>query len=183
MIDCIPSKTPLPIGIVLTENDESGDPEIRTQFQQIIGSLLYGMIGSRPDISFAVIRLARYSSNPSFAHLRAARHIMRYIKGTLNYSIKYDGDSGNGLIGYSDADWAENKDDRHSMTGFIYLLANGAISWVTRRQPTPALSSTESEYMALSDSSCHACWLRTFISELGYNSKIGFYLPAFLTNP
>src|SRR5271170_4737874 len=71
-----------------------------------------------------------------------------------------------GLIGFSDADWAENKDDRHSTTGFTYLMAEGAVSWVSRRQKTVALSSTEAEYMALSDASRQLAWIRNFLEEI-----------------
>ena len=71
-----------------------------------------------------------------------------------------------GLIGYSDADWAENKDDRHSTTGYVFLLADAAVSWVSRQQKTVALSSTEAEYMALCETARQCAWMRTFLSEL-----------------
>ena len=81
--------------------------------------------------------------------------------------MRYSGASNAGLIGYSDSDWAEDRDDRHSTTGFIYLMAGGAISWASRRQPTISLSSTEAEYKAASDTCRQMMWLRTFGNELG----------------
>jgi len=168
MMDSNPLNTPFAPGVVITENKETCDPETRTLFQQMIGSLLYGMIGSRPDIAYYVIRLARYCSNPSQHHVKLARDIMRYLRGTLDYNIKYEGKSDSGLIGFSDADWAENKDDRRSITGYVTLLANGAVTWVSRRQATVALSSTESEYMSASDACRHLCWQQTFLTELGF---------------
>lgn len=81
--------------------------------------------------------------------------------------MRYSGASNAGLIAYSDSDWAEDRDDRHSTTGFIYLMAGGAISWASRRQPTISLSSTEAEYKVASDTCRQMMWLRTFGKELG----------------
>jgi hypothetical protein len=105
--------------------------------------------------------------------MMAAKHILRYLIGTRSYKITFDGSSNAGLIGYSDSDWAENKDDRHSTTGFVYFMANAPVAWVSRQQKTMALSSTEAEYMALSDASRQCAWLRSMQHEIGYT----------LTNP
>ena len=81
--------------------------------------------------------------------------------------IHYDGSSHAGLIGYSDSDWSENKDDRHSTSGQVFTLANGAISWCSRRQKTVALSVAEAEYMELAETAKQAAWLRSFSQEIG----------------
>ena len=75
--------------------------------------------------------------------------MLRYLKGTKEFNIKYDGSSDAGLIGYSDSDWGENRDDCHSISGHVFLMANGAISWASQRQKTVALSVGEAEYMEL----------------------------------
>ena len=93
--------------------------------------------------------------------------MLRYLRGTSHYRLRYDGASNAGLIAFSDSDWAEDRDDRHSQTGFIFKMAGGAISWASRRQPTISLSSTEAEYKAASDTSRQMMWLRTFGDELG----------------
>ena len=81
--------------------------------------------------------------------------------------MRYYGASNDGLLSYSDSDWAEDRDDRHSTSGSVFLMAGGAVSWASRRQPTISLSSTEAEYKAASDTCRQLTWLRTFGSELG----------------
>ena len=133
----------------------------------MIGTLLYASIGTRPDIAFAVTRLSRYNTNPTDEHHRYAQYILKYLKGTIKTRIHYDGSSHAGLIGYSDSDWGENKDDRHSTSGQVFTLANGAISWHSRQQKTVALSVAEAEYMELAETAKQAAWLRSFSQEIG----------------
>ena len=82
-------------------------------------------------------------------HIKYAKYILRYLKGTRELKIKYDGISDAGLIGYSDSDWGENRDDHLSTSGHIFLMANGAISWASQQQKMVALSVGEAEYMEL----------------------------------
>ena len=133
----------------------------------MIGTLLYASIGTRPDIAFAVTRLSRYNANPTDEHHRYAQYILKYLKGTIKTHIHYDGSSHAGLIGYSNSDWGENKDDRHSTSGQVFTLANGAKSWHSRRQKTVALSVAEAEYMELAETAKQAAWLRSFSQEIG----------------
>ena len=109
-----------------------------TLYQQMIGSLLYVQIGMRPDISFAVSRLAQYASNPSPNHIRLAKYVFCYLKGTADLRLLYDGMCGNGLYGYSDSSWGDNPDNRHSTKAACSLLADAAISWCSRKQKTTA---------------------------------------------
>ncbi|THG97055.1 hypothetical protein EW026_g4883 [Hermanssonia centrifuga] len=157
-------------GVQLVKAGPSYDanPELRHMYQSMIGTLLYLMLGTRPDISFAVTKLSQFMSNPTSEHMAAVKHIFRYLNGNRHLVIRYDGLSGSGLIGYVDSDWAEDKDDRHSIMGSAFFMANGVVSWVSRKQKTVALSSTEAEYMALSDTCRQISWLRQFESELGY---------------
>ena len=173
MLDASPARTPLAAGTVLVKADPKLpiDFALRTKYQSLIGTLLYITLGTRPDISYAVTRLSQYSAHPTSEHLKAAMHILRYLNGTRSLQIVYRGASRSGLIGYSDSDWAENKDDRHSTTGYVHFMADAAVSWVSRRQKTVALSSTEAEYMALSDSSRQVAWLRMFQRELGFDTS------------
>lgn len=168
MLDAKPARTPLPSGAVLIASDKPSSPQLRLQYQSIIGTLLYVMLGTRPDIAYAVTRLSRYNANPSEENLKSAKYILRYLKGTPDYKITYNGASNSGLIGYSDSDWGENKDDRHSTSGFVFFMADAVVSWVSRRQKTVALSTADAEYMTLSDSSRQLAWLRSFQQELGF---------------
>ena len=164
------TKTPLPEGVHLVATTELTPPEKLTQYQQLIGTLLYASIGTCPDIAFAVTRLSRYNTNPTDEHHRYAQYILKYLKGTIKTRILYDGSSHAGLIGYSDSDWGENKDDRHSTSGQVFTLANGAISWHSRQQKTVTLSVAEAEYMELAETTKQAAWLSSFSQEIGRSS-------------
>ena len=100
-------------------------------YQQMIGTLIYAAIGTRPDITLAAMRLSRYNNNPTEEHIKYTKHVLRYLKGTRELKIN-DGASDVGLIGYSDLDWGENRDDRHSASGHVFLMANGAVSWASQ---------------------------------------------------
>ena len=126
------------------------DSKLQQCFQSVIGNLLYLMIGMRPDIAFAVINLSQFA-NPAKEHLHHALGICHYLAGTLNYLLVYNGGSNMGLIAYTDSDWASDPIHHRSQTGFFMKLADGIITWSSRAQKTIALSSTEAEYMAMSD--------------------------------
>jgi len=168
-----PAATPLPAGYMPEASAQGAaiDPELRSCYQTVIGSLLYLTLGTRPDIAFAVTKMAQFAASPNKEHLAKALYICRYLIGTKNYNITYDGSSGYGLIACTDSDWASDPSNRRSQTGFFLKLAGGAISWTSRAQKTIALSSTEAEYMALSDCSRQVVWMHTLLGELGYNLR------------
>jgi hypothetical protein len=125
------------------------------------------MIGTRPDIAFAVTKLAQFSANPSQEHFERAKYICRYLVGTKNYSLVFKHAPGKGLATYTDSDWTSDPITRRSVTGYFFQLAGGPITWRSRAQTTVAHSSTEAEYMALSDCSRQVSWIRTIFLELG----------------
>ena len=96
---------------------------------------------------------------PTQAHLTAVRRIFRNLKGTIDLSLQYK-PSGGKLLGYPDADWANDMDDRHSTTGNVFTMLGGAISWLNQKQATVALSTAEAEYIALGSAPQEAIWLR-----------------------
>ena len=149
LLDANNANTSLPAGIHLEKSEEPAALDTKTSYQQIIRTLIYAAIGTRPNIAFAAMRLSRFNNNPTEEHIKYARYVLRYLKGTKELKIKYDRSSDAGLIGYSDSDWGENRDDHHSTSGHIFLMANGAISWASQRQKTVALSVGEAEYMEL----------------------------------
>ena len=127
---------------------------------------MFAMIETRPDIAFATSVVSRYAKNPGKTHMEAAKHILRYLSGTKNRGITFGG--GDLFIqGYSDSDWAGDKEQRKSTSGYVFMLNNGPISWCSKRQTTVALSSTEAEYMALTLAAKEATWLRLLMTELG----------------
>ena len=100
--------------------------------------------------------------------MRLAKYILTYLSGTSDLQLCYDGTCGEGLYGYSDSSLGDQADDYHSTLGYVFLLANAAISWCSRKQKTVAQSTTQAEYMALADAANQAAWYRSFLMELGY---------------
>lgn len=119
---------------------------------------------SRPDISFAVNLVCRYTNNPNSNHVNAVKHIIRYLIGTKHFCIEYKGNTD--LIGYSDSDYASDIESRKSTTGYIFLMNDGPITWASRKQQTIALSTMEAEFMAACDATKELLWLKQFLSEL-----------------
>jgi hypothetical protein len=119
---------------------------------------------TRPDIAFAVNKLSQYLRDPSLSHWYAAVGILNYLKTTSTLKLRLGGSLN--VSGYSDSDWAEDRDDRRSTSAYTYRIGDGAISWKSRKQATVSLSSTEAEYKALSDSCKEGLWLRHLLTEL-----------------
>ena len=151
--------TPLPQGYYPSKHLGSVDPELQSRFQQVIRSLLYITLGTRPDVAYAVAALSQHAANPSKEHLDKALYICRYLLGTRHYSLVFDGASQAGLIAYTDSDWASDYNDCHSQTGWFFKLANCTFSWRSCKQERVAHSSMEAEYISLSDCSRQAKWL------------------------
>jgi len=131
MADANPHNTPLPAGAdvhLVKYNSQVSVLDIK-HYQSLIGSLLYIQIGTRPDISFAVSCLAQYAANPLPNHLRLAQYVLSYLVGTVDTCLCYDGTTGEGLYGYTDSSLADQADDCHSTSSYVFLLANSAISW------------------------------------------------------
>ena len=125
---------------------------------------MYAMLGSRPDIAYAVSRVSQYSINPDPTHWTAVKRIFRYLAGTPNRGLCY-GLFGSGR-GFTDADWGSGE-DRKSIGGYTFLLNGAAISWVSKKQSPVALSSTEAEYMALTQAVKESIWLQGLLRDLG----------------
>ena len=113
----------------------------------------------------SVAVVSRYNSSPTVAHFTAIKRILRYLKGTINLSLQYKV-TGQEIIGYSDADWANDLKNRHSTTGNVFVMAGGAISWLSQKQPTVALSTSEAEYMSLGSATQEAIWLKRLLNDL-----------------
>jgi hypothetical protein len=154
---------------MFTTSDKVPKPEFRKKYQQLVGSLMYLMIRSRPDIAFAVVKLSTQMVSPAKDHYTAGIHLLRYLNGTKKRVLEFNGNSNSGIIAYSDSDWASDPQDRKSITGNFCTLANGPVSWLSRKQKTIALSSTEAEYMALSDCSRQLVWMSQLLTEVGFD--------------
>ena len=158
-----------PKGYHPSPNDGTVDPKMQTQYQQIIGSLMYIMLGTRPDVAYPVTKMAQRAANPSQDHLNRTRHICHYLAGTSKYALVCNGNTNKGLVPCAGSDWASNPVDRRSTTGYMVKLADAIFICNSRAQRTVVLSSTEAEYMSLSDTSRQLVWIKALLSELGVN--------------
>lgn len=169
--ECKPMDTPTQRGIALSTEMGPKTPEERTKmkgipYSSVVGSLMYAMICTRPDICHAVGLVSRFQSNPGLEHWKAVKRILRYLKGTEDYVLCYGG-SDLRLVGYTDADWGGDPDERKSTSGYAFMLNGGAVSWCSKKQSCIALSTMEAEYIASSAASQEAVWLRRFLKHLG----------------
>lgn len=163
MDECKSVATPLAenFDFSASNNQNSQNP----LYQKLIGSLMYLAVLTRPDICFSVSFLSQFNNCHSDYHWQCAKRILRYLKGTKKLSMKFEKKDSD-LIGYVDADWGSNKKDRKSYTGYVFKLAGASISWRSCKQKTVALSSTEAEYMALSEATKEAIYLRNLLEDL-----------------
>ncbi|XP_046472611.1 uncharacterized protein [Neodiprion pinetum] len=176
MADCKPAVTPTDPNQKLTKdmspkNNEEIEEMSRIPYQEAIGSILYVAQGTRPDLSYAINTVSKFNNNPGKAHWSAVKRILRYLKGTSKMRLEFSAKANTDLIGYCDADWASDTDERRSCTGYVFILQGAAISWNCKRQHTVALSTTEAEYMALSSATQEAMWLKQFKEELWPNDQ------------
>jgi hypothetical protein len=171
---CNPISTPAEAGVSLSasmcpQTDSEKLEASAFPYRQITGALQYLVTGTRPDIAVAVSNVSRFNANPGKQHIAAVKRILRYLKGTSTHGVILGGkEKSLSLVGYSDANWAGDVDTRRSTTGYVFMLGQGPISWKSKLQPSTALSSMESEYMALSSATQEAIWLRRLLRDLGY---------------
>ena len=146
-------------------SDESSELVDMTQYKQIIRSFMYPM-KTRPEIFFVVNTLSQYLVKPRRVHLIVAKHMMRYLKGTINFGIYYDGDHDYRLCGYTYANWFGSIPDKKSTSCGCYCLGSTMISWFSRKEYNVSLSTAEAEYIAAYFASCEAIWLQKLMSGL-----------------
>ena len=151
-------------------------------YASVVGSLMYAQTCTRPDISFVVGMLGRYQSNPGVHHWKAAKKVLRYLQGTKEDMLIYRRSNNLEVIGYSDSDYAGCVDTRKSTFGYLFLLADGAISWKSAKQSVIATSTMEAEFVACFEATIQSLWLRNFISGLGIVDSIAKPLRIYYDN-
>lgn len=146
--------------------DDNGKRVDAANFKQMVGCLMY-LLATRPDLAYVVCLIARYKEKPTEMHFAAAKRILRYLKGSLQYGILYKkGAMSCELEGWSDSDYAGDLDDRKSTSGYVYKFGSGAISWSSKKQAIVTLSTTEAEFVAASSCACQGIWLRKILHHL-----------------
>lgn len=157
---------------ILPGNDEEELAD-ESAYASAIGSLGYASNSTRPDITFATSQLGRFNSSPVIRHWKSACRVFRYVKGSIDCCITYSfGPTSDELtnelkaIVYSDSDFASDKTNRRSVSGYIVMLGGGPVSWQSRRQKSVSTSTAEAEYVALFEASKQAIWTTGFLNEL-----------------
>lgn len=135
-----------------------------TKYRQVIGTLQYLSL-TRLDISYAVNKLAQFMQSPSVAHWTATKRLLYYLKSTIYHGLFLKKGKQLALTAFSDADWADNRDDRTTTSAYIVYLGGNVISWCSKKQNTVARSSTEADYRALASCAAKILWLQTYFGN------------------
>lgn len=148
-------------------DDKSKKEMENIPYRGAVGSLIHLAVNTRYDIATALGVVTRYFNNPGQEHWKSVKRIFRYLKGTTDLAIVYDGNQPLDPIGYMDASYASCLDDRKSVTGYVFLMCGAAVAWGSKKQATVAASSTEAEYMAAYESTIQAIWIKNLLQEIG----------------
>ncbi len=167
-----PVATPVDINTKLVKPLDDDEGIDQTRFQSAVGSLLYLSTRTRPDIAYAVNNVAKFCAKPTKQHWTAVKCIMRYLNGTLDLGLLYHKEESKECVGFSDADWAGDQDDRRSMYMYMHVYISGAaVSWRSKKQSCVALSTAEAEYMALASATQEVVWMRKLLADLQNKTK------------
>ncbi|KAK8698024.1 hypothetical protein V6N13_114156 [Hibiscus sabdariffa] len=147
-------------------------PQERERMSQIpyasaIGSIMYAMICTRPDLSYALSMTSRYQANPGEGHWTAVKNILKHLRRTKYVFLVYGSEEELCIKGYTDASFQTDKDDSRSQSGSVFCLNGGTVSWKSSKQDTVADSTIEAEYVSASEATKEIVWIKKFISELG----------------
>lgn len=187
MADCKPVTTPMEPGLRLTHDMCPTTAKDIAEMKDVpylnaVGALNYLAVATRPDISYAVHKLARFNANPGADHWKAVKHLFRYVQGTKDLSLTYAPDPNQESLFttysdgvhekhqftvYTDADFAGDKDNKKSTNGFVIKIGTGAVSWTSKLQGKLARSSTEAEFYGAGLAGTEIIWLRQLLGELG----------------
>jgi len=166
-VDCKTVSTPM---LPIPESSNSGkapEKESTYPYRQAVGALMYLMLGSRPDLAYSVGFLSRSLENPTTEDIARLKRVFRYIAGTLDLGITYRKNTEKGVFeSYSDADFGECTKTGRSTSGVVIIYAGGAVSWLSQRQGTVTLSSTEAELVAANEGAKEVVWLSRLLQEV-----------------
>ncbi|XP_062535018.1 uncharacterized protein LOC134204205 [Armigeres subalbatus] len=161
MSECNPARTPMEKGLVLKREGEN----INQPYRELLGSLMYVMLSVRPDICYPVGYLGRFQQQPSTEHWQALKRIVRYLQGTKKLMLQFKRNpKSRALIGFVDADWASDTEDRKSISGYIFQVFGCTVAWCSKKQTTVATSSSEADI-----------YVNTYISLLCENTTTGLW--------
>jgi hypothetical protein len=164
------ASTPLPQNYLQLVQNDNGDPaEENFPYREMIGSLMYAMVGTRPDLAFSLQYLCQYMQSPSKIHCEFLKHVFNYCKRN-SYALTFKRDNDLILKGWADASYANNHDGK-STSGYCFKIGNSIVSWSARKQNIVALSTTESETIGLTYAAQEAIWFKELLAELGFRQQ------------
>jgi len=171
LMDITPQNTPLPVGFTLDQDmspkmDSKRKEMVNKPYRPILGSVMWGQIATRPDLSFAVSLLSRFQADPGLEHWKGLLHVIGYIRNTMDFGLTYSWNADLNPLAYIDADYDRCWDTCRSTSGYVFMMAGGAITWSSKRQATVALSTVEAEYVAMSRCAQQMVWMQTWLDEV-----------------
>ena len=166
MLNAKPIGSPLQPGLQLIKTPDDEDA-CDCPYLEALGSLNYASGLTRPDITFAVNQLQRFGTKPSNTHWTMVKRVMRYLRGTLDYSLVYGSDNSD-PVGYCDSDFAGDSEERRSTSGFVFKLFGGPIVWRSELQEITAVSVAEAEYVSMAEALKQSLWIRPFLVSIGH---------------
>lgn len=182
LLECKPVSLPIANHFKLTsdQSPKTEDELYRMQnvpYANTIGSIMYLMVCTRPDLAHSISILSRFMSNPGETHWLAVKWMLRYLKGSSSLGLEFKrSKEGIKLKGYTDSDFAGDVDNRRSTSSYIFTLCDGCISWKSQLQKLVALSSTEAEYIAACDAVKESIWLKGLLNEISFaNDSVDIY--------
>jgi hypothetical protein len=183
MVDCKTVATPVVTTSQLSHDRtsilENQDAVLtNVPYREAVGSLMWASIATRPDLTYTVTTLSQFLDKPTQTHWNAVKHVLRYLKATENFKLTYGG-AKSGLEGYSDADGMSHA-ERKAISGYVFLIDGGAISWSSKKQELVSILTTEAEYIATTHAVKEALWLKQFLSELFH--PLDHPLPVYCDN-
>ncbi|XP_019172660.1 PREDICTED: uncharacterized protein LOC109168060 [Ipomoea nil] len=166
---CKTPRTPISTSTKVSK-DDTGASVDNTVYRSLIGILLY-LTASQPDIMFSVGMCARYQSDPKESHLIAAKRILKYIKGTIQYGLWYSKDNELSLSAYCDADWAGNIDDKKRTSGECFFVGKNLVSWLSKKHNSISLSTAEAEYIVAGGCCTQLVWMKQMLLDYGLTQR------------
>ena len=152
-------------------------------YASAIGSIMYAMLCTRPDVSYALSIMSRYQSDLGESHWTAVKNILKYLRRSKDMFLVYGGLEDDLVVnGYTDASFQSDNDDFRSQSRYVFCLNGGAVSWKSSKQSTAADSTAEAEYIAASDAAKEAVWIKKFITNLEVVPSITNHVDVYCDN-
>jgi len=154
------------------DNEELLGPEV--SYLSAIGALMYLVNNTRPDITFSVNLLASYSSSPTKRHWNGVKHVLRYLRGTIDIGLFYSNKSNFDLVGYADAGYLSDPHKARFQIGYLFTCGETTISWRSVKQTMTATSSNHAEILAIHEASRECVWLRSMTHHIRETCGLSF---------